>query len=107
MGPNCMIGDLFDPTPLRWGLRGDPLLWDQLRTDTGNVPLSPSFRQCLQIINVRFRHHTGYELSEVPEGLHIPQFATGGMSSGMIDPRFWARSAARRWAERHLGLVAS
>lgn len=38
------IGDLFDPEPVQWGLRGDPYLWREFRLyfATSNLPLDPA-----------------------------------------------------------------
>lgn len=86
------IGTLFDPEPEQMGLRGDRGLWQAMRSALADDPI-PSDPQELQTkLEATYRELTGQSLSD-PTEKHIPQFATGGMSSGMISPAFWSDSA--------------
>lgn len=97
------LGDLFDPDPDQWGLRGDPLLWHDMRAHFGDTPLPGTEEELENEIASMFKHLTGRNFSE-RKNFHVPKYDSGGMSSGFISPRFWHNEAMpllrHRLAER-------
>ena len=74
--------------PERWGLRGDPFLWEELRASLGRQELPDSASALLKTISARFRELTAHKL--LNEGqLFIKRYSHGGMSSGYIDMGYW------------------
>lgn len=85
-------GELFKPRPKKWGLRGDPYLWDALMEILEESPLPESFSEFASAIEGTFEYCTGAKISN--RGfLFVEQFAHGGMSSGGISMEFWQRVA--------------
>ncbi|ALK33206.1 hypothetical protein Bpla01_64820 [Burkholderia plantarii] len=82
------LAALFAPPPARWGLRGDPYLWDALRARLAGTPLPESDEALDACIALAYAGLTGQPLA-LSEPVHVPAFAHGGMSSGMVSPAFW------------------
>lgn len=82
------VGDLLIVENASWGLRGDPWLWRELRKATARLPL-PSTREELsgQLQKLVLALVGVAEFTDAYQ--HVPRFSRGGMSSGMVDLRFW------------------
>ncbi|AJY64489.1 nucleotidyltransferase family protein [Burkholderia glumae] len=90
--PRHGLAALFDPPPERWGLRGDPHLWDALRARLAGVPLPDSDEAFEACIASAYADLTGQPLS-LRQPAQVPAFAHGGRSSGMVSPPFWSEVA--------------
>ncbi|AYQ92268.1 hypothetical protein [Burkholderia gladioli] len=90
--PEQDFSSLFEPPPAQWGLRGDPHLWEAMRAALRGQALPASAEALEASIAERYLDLTGQAL-DLPDRLHVPAFAHGGMSSGMISPRFWRDTA--------------
>jgi hypothetical protein len=78
------MADLFDPEPRPWGFRG-PYLWQALRERLYGTSTPASADDVLRVLHAAFRELAGVDLaSDVAPSLYLPQYAHGGMSSGMI-----------------------
>lgn len=90
-----MVSDLFQDRPSRWGLRGDPLLWDDMHA-VFKGHLLPANREVLQSLLARaFQALTGAamdctETTIAVDAYHRPG---GGMSTGQVSPPFWRDTA--------------
>lgn len=84
------IGDLFEPEPEQWGLRGDPLLWRELRGRLSGMPLPRRESQLWLVLEDAFQEAVGHPLWRCDEA-YVERFAHGGMSSGYISQEFWTR----------------
>ncbi|MGN4071023.1 hypothetical protein ACS0X5_33980 [Burkholderia gladioli] len=84
--PDQDFSSLFEPPPAQWGLRGDPYLWEAMRAALRGQALPASAEALEASIAERYLGLTGQAL-DLPDRLHVPAFAHGGMSSGMISPR--------------------
>lgn len=93
------LASLFDEEPFRWGLRGDPYLWREMRAHFDETPLPASTRELAALIEQAFASLTGHPLSET-EPFHIERFSHGGMSSGMVSPQYWREKAIPMLQER-------
>ena len=86
------IADLFRHEPETWGLRGDPLLWSDMRDHFVGAWLPGSVQILDKRISDAFQLLTGASIeSERP--IILPQYDTGGMSSGHVSPEFWRTQA--------------
>lgn len=86
------VTDLF-ATPLkRWGLRGDPYLWAALGAYFDGKAWPDSAENFHEQLATAFIDITGHPLNS-DDHIAVEQFSHGGMSSGMIDPKFWRELA--------------
>jgi hypothetical protein len=86
------IADLFRHQPATWGLRGDPLLWSDMRDYFIDTWLPGSIQILEKRISDAFQLLTGSSIqSERP--IFLPRYDTGGMSSGHVSPEFWRNQA--------------
>lgn len=91
VAPRRTMGRLFDGTPGAWGLRGDPYLWDALAAALADVPVPDDLDQVRALLVASIRELTGLDLDDpdAPELQHVPEYAHGGMSSGMVSTPQW------------------
>jgi hypothetical protein len=84
------LGELFEPLPLRWGLRGDPHLWKAMRVRFADVAFPAHEFALLDAVRSAFEELTGVQLSAHIGHVPVPQYSTGsGMSDGVVDGGWW------------------
>ncbi|WP_330178681.1 hypothetical protein OHB26_19330 [Nocardia sp. NBC_01503] len=88
------LDELFDREPWQWGLRGDPRLWQELRTRFKNRPIPNEFEwpRILESEILDLLDMTSDELSRA--GVHdivgVERYFTGsGLSDGSVSPHWW------------------
>lgn len=87
-----MTDDMFEPRPTGWGLRGDPLLWDALEASLET--LEPGDITDIEAhLRSLYTKLVGTPLTEDDTPVTVERFKMGGMSSGMISPKFWREEA--------------
>lgn len=80
--------EIFKEKPIRWGLRGDPHLWQELETRLANLDRPDTAVAFASLLEKLFEEITGASLSD--EGtVYIEAFNSGGMSGGLISLAFW------------------
>ena len=99
MNQTKSIKSLFGQNPRSWGLRGDPHLWDEMKSHFEGVPLPASTQELTALVEEAFLSLTDHSLSEV-DAFFIERFSHGGMSSGYISPQFWNETAVPLLCER-------
>jgi hypothetical protein len=86
------VSKIFEENPERWGLRGDPYLWDELQQVFTTIPL-PCSKTCfihhfekffLELTNHSFKSESDF---------WVEKYDLGGMSSGGISVEFWQKKA--------------
>lgn len=82
------IGSLFDDEPDQMGLRGDRGLWKAMQAALADEPFPSEPGELQAKLEAAYQELTGQPLSD-PTERQLPQFATGGMSSGVVCPDFW------------------
>lgn len=97
------ISALLRDEPYRWGLRGDPHLWREMRQRLEAVPCPASADALVAAIEAEFEELTGCSIDHA-EPFHVEKYSHGGMSSGYVDPRFWRESAIPLLRQRHAEL---
>lgn len=93
------IARIFRERPRRWGLRGDPFLWDDLERHFSYIYESLTEDEFLVLFYNAFHMFTGTNL-ESNKHIHILKYNYGGMSSGRICPEFWIYTALPMLTER-------
>lgn len=95
------IAALFREEPFRWGLRGDPWLWREMRERFAAVPCPDSADELAAAIEGMFEQLTGRPASE-RDPFYLEKYSHGGMSSGMVSPPFWRDVAIPLLRQRYL-----
>ena len=81
--------NIFTPKPERWGLRGDPHLWDRLANSFESVALPCDKVSFLEHFKRFFLEATDCSFEAEIEAIFVPEFDKGGMSSGDVSMKFW------------------
>lgn len=79
---------LFNEKPQKWGLRGDPFLWNDFENAFLEVSLPCTEDEFLLKIQENFLKLTGHKLEE-NNNFYVEKYGKGGMSSGYICPKVW------------------
>ncbi len=100
--------DLMAVEPTRWGLRGDPFLWREMREMLSEQAVPSREAEIREAVSVAFEALTGQSI-EARHHFFVERFAHGGMSSGHVDPAFWRTRALEHlieaWRNPHSRLV--
>lgn len=86
------IASLSEEEPFRWGLRGDPYLWREMRAHFDQAPLPASIRELAALIEQAFASLTGQQLSETGP-FYVERFSHGGHVHWNGFPQFWREQA--------------
>jgi len=103
---NQQLESIFEE-PQRWGLRGDPFLWRELRQhliETG-LPTTPS--EFVNFLESQFKERIGVPLATDQESVFVQRYSYDGMSSGYIDPEWWRRTGLPLLHERFNSWMAT
>ena len=106
------IDDLFLRDPIRWGLRGDPHLWNEMRAALRGKPLPDDLGAANAVLLTTFKKIVGVELPNPgkapdPDKVYLKKFATGtGMSDGQVSLLFWRDTAMPILLDRFAAAVA-
>ncbi|MFZ6657482.1 MobA protein [Undibacterium sp. TJN19] len=95
------IACLFKDEPANWGLRGDPYLWKEFQRHFATVAWPESIVHLQEKLEQAFLDLTGHSVHKA-ENFYLPQFAHGGMSSGVICTEFWRDSVIPLLMQRYL-----
>lgn len=90
---------LFEPAPDKWGLRGDPHLWKDMRHAFRSVWLPISAEEFTKKFNDIFEKITGERLS-VTCRPRLSRYGSGGMSGGQVSGAFWLNEVLPMLVER-------
>jgi hypothetical protein len=84
-------GRVFEAQPSQWGLRGDPYVWDAMRSAVSVQPRPLSVAELDAVLRDAFRRTVGVDVgdSSAPETILLEEFAHGGMSSGQVHVPTW------------------
>jgi hypothetical protein len=86
------VATLFRDEPQRWGLRGDPYLWREMRRHLEGVACPATPEGLISVIEEAFEKLTGFPLSHA-DPIYVEKYSHGGMSSGYVNPKFWRETA--------------
>ena len=86
------LASLFEDVPMRWGLRGDPHLWQEMKATLGDATYPATEEQFAALLEATYQHLTGTPLTD-PDPVFVERHSHGGMSSGYVSPQFWADTA--------------
>ena len=89
---DLLITDLFAPKPGHWGLRGDPMLWEELAERFAYLPLPASAEDLRALLEEGYARLTGQAL-ELDAQVRVDRFGSSGMSGRLVSPKFWRTEA--------------
>lgn len=92
---------IFEEKPNRWGLRGDPYLWDELSASLGNRDMPGTPEELRELLENEYKSLTGRSICYKKNFL-VERYMHGGMSSGYISPGFWSSIAIPLLVSRHM-----
>jgi hypothetical protein len=90
---------IFQDEPSRWGLRGDPYLWTEMKSILGDLPYPNTEQDFNVLLEQTFEKLTGTSI-RAPHSVFVERYSHGGMSSGHISPQFWAEEGFPMLRER-------
>lgn len=107
MGPPEIVSvdELFERNPIRWGLRGDPHLWREMRAALRGKPLPDTLAQAEKLLEKTFQRIVGVELGSPQPGdrVYLKKFAMGtGISDGYVSLQYWRDTAVPVLLDRFL-----
>ena len=83
---------LFEKEPSHWGLRGDPLLWQEIAQRIGQHPLPATETLLSELLENTFERLVGYPITHQSDTF-VEKYAQGGLSSGYVCLAFWRETA--------------
>ncbi len=88
------LAALFEPEPEGWGLRGDPYVWQEMRSRLADLDPPSTATELIALLHDSFEQVVGLGLGakNAPASVHRPEFAHGGMSSGMVSLDAWRQA---------------
>ena len=86
------IASLFQEAPTRWGLRGDPSLWQEMQATLASHAYPSTEAEFTVLLEQTYQQLTGTPLSN-HDHVFVERYSHGGMSSGYVSPPFWAETA--------------
>jgi hypothetical protein len=86
------VASLFQDEPTRWGLRGDPYLWQEMKATLGSYRYPGTEEQLTVLLEQTYQQLTGTPLTN-HDPIFVERYSHGGMSSGYVSPQFWAEKA--------------
>jgi hypothetical protein len=95
------LGDGFDVIHRRWGLRGDPHVWQILRDRLAETPTPEGHDAVRAAYVAAFNEVAGVDVDAEPE-MHVfrKELDHGGMSGGVIDLEWWRTKGLPLLVER-------
>jgi molybdenum cofactor cytidylyltransferase len=85
------IQKIFEAKPMLWGLRGDPYLWDALKSKAVQQTNFASDKAFAKFLESTFELLVGQKLDE-GKIYYVKEFDHGGMSRGGISCDFWLKT---------------
>lgn len=86
------VSEIFNEKPERWGLRGDPYLWEDMKKEFDGVPITISAEEFREMFYAAFEKLVKVPLSP-GNFTYCSKYAHDGMSSGKISGDFWSGTA--------------
>jgi hypothetical protein len=84
--------ELFQEEPSRWGLRGDPFLWREMKGIIDRYEYPKTEREFTALLGQIYQQLTGVSLTS-HDPAFVERYSHGGISSGYVSPQFWMEQA--------------
>src|SRR5688572_17353541 len=93
------LSQIFQEEPSRWGLRGDPYLWREMKRVLGDLEYPDTEEAFSILLEQTYEQLTGVSIKE-SHSVFVERYTHGGMSSGHVAPEFWTGQAFPMLRER-------
>lgn len=93
------LSQVFQEEPSRWGLRGDPYLWQEMKTVLGDLAYPETEEEFNILLEQTYGQLTGVPIKE-SHSVFVERYSHGGMSSGHVAPKFWTEVGLPMLRER-------
>lgn len=94
------ISKIFEHEPNRWGLRGDPLLWREMKNLLSDRDMPSTPEELREIIETLYEECVGHPIDHNIK-VKIERFGDSGMSGGFVSPEFWSTTGIQLLVSRH------
>lgn len=91
----------FEHPPKQWGLRGDPFLWDEIKSSFEKINLPVSSSEFERLLHKSFKQLTG-EKPEQGKTIFIERYNSGAMSGGFVSCDFWMEKGFSLLIQRYI-----
>lgn len=91
----------FDTNPSGWGLRGDPFLWEDLKSKFQKMNVPVSALELDRLLHKFFKELTG-EPPKRGNNIFVERYSKGGMSSGMVSSDYWLEKGFATIIQRYV-----
>ncbi|WP_140938741.1 hypothetical protein [Sphingobacterium lumbrici] len=82
------IANIFEIEPFQWGLRGDPLLWKEMKERIVSFINIKTTDDLEKVLHNLFVELTNSKLEKSTD-IFVRRYDEGGMSSGYVSCDFW------------------
>lgn len=82
--------NIFTKEP-EWSLRGDPFLWEEMKSEFKNFSTPVSLTELETLIKTLFKRLTKEEM-ECGKNIFIKRYDNGGMSTGVVSASHWCNT---------------
>ena len=93
------LSQLFQDEPPRWGLRGDPYLWREMKSVLGYLAYPDTEEDFSVLLEQTYEQLTGASIKE-SHSVFVERYSHGGMSSGHVAQQFWLETGFPMLRER-------
>lgn len=81
--------EIFNKTPVQWGLRGDPHLWDELRIRFENIEDPKDKYEFDILLDIEFENLLESGSKKTDDKIWFEHFPQKGMSGGWVSLVWW------------------
>ncbi|MET4080344.1 hypothetical protein ABIB40_000284 [Pedobacter sp. UYP30] len=93
------LSTLFTEKPATWELKGDPLLWNEMKLKIDSFQRPQTEESFAELLSDLFLNLTGNKL-EPNKKVFVERFGTGETASGLVSTDFWLGSALEMLKKR-------
>lgn len=100
------LSAIFSDPPGKWGLKGEPLLWEEFRQRFDAQSAPQTEEKFLEELYDAFEELTGRSVSS-DTFISVKRYSQGGLGGGLVDPWNWRAVVIPMLARRFREYVAS
>jgi hypothetical protein len=99
-----IVKEIFRERPVKWGTKGDPGLWEEMRRHFEAMPEPATTKEFARLFMEAFRHFTGEEIAS-GKFIYVKKYDKGGLSKGQVCADFWMNNALPMLKKRFEALI--
>lgn len=83
------LDEVFLIEPEQWGLRGDPVVWEEMKNCFRNETIPLDSDELQKMLCDVYKNITGHNLDQKDDKFYFDSLDKGGMSGGYVLPQWW------------------